>query len=81
MYIIAFVTLVPRLLFDLESLCDFSEWINFGAYRNGEYILSKLLRNDNQIIILNAKVLNRITRQEIILFTVTGKAVHFRQRC
>jgi len=42
MYIIAFVTLVPRLLFDLESLCDFSEWINFGAYRNGEYLTSKL---------------------------------------
>ena len=77
MYIIAFVTLVPRLLFDLESLCDFSEWINFGAYRNGEYILSKLLRNDNQIIILNAKVLNRITWQEIILFTVES-VKHFR---
>src|SRR5205085_11886757 len=75
MYIIAFVTLVPRLLFDLESLCDFSDGINFGAYRNGEYILSKLLTN-NQIIILNAKVLNRIIRQVIILFTVTGKAVN-----
>ena len=80
MYIIAFVTLVPRLLFDLESLCDFSEWINFGAYRNGEYLTLNYC-NNNQIIILIAKVLNRITRQEIILFTVTGKAVHFRQRC
>ena len=81
MYIIAFVTLVPRLLFDFESFYDFSDGIKFGAYRNGEYLNSKLLRNDTQIIILFAKVLNRIIQQEIILFTMTGKAVHFRQRC
>ena len=74
MYIIAIVYAVPRLLFDLESLCDFSDRIKFGAYRNEEYILSKLLRNDNQIIILNAKVLNRIIWQVIILFTVDGKS-------
>ena len=75
MYIIAFVTLVPRLLFDFESLCDFSDGINSGAYRTGN-IFYLTYRDNNQIIILIAKVLNRIIRQEIILFTVTRKAVN-----
>ena len=72
MYIIAFVTLVPR-LFLTSSLSAISpNGLISEPIETGNILL--LSYSNNQIIILNAKVLNRITWQEIILFTVDGKS-------